>query len=70
MPCHIKGPPNIEVVVDRRGDGILFVMDSMGNAIYSPIERRDDEVIQWAINYIEVEFIRQSLENLYKRGEV
>ena len=69
MPGKIKGA-KFDVVVDRRGDGDLFVLDHEGNPIHSPIGESDEDVIQWAIDYVLDMFVRDSLESLYNMEEL
>ena len=63
MPMKIKG--QFDVVVDRSETGTLFVTDSSGKVLHSPEVAEDDAVIQWAINYVDDEYIRKALAFIF-----
>ena len=61
----------VDLLIDRREDGTLFVLNSDGDVIHSPVSASDDEVIQWALDYAPDEYLRQALENLFDiTGEI
>ncbi len=63
MPLIIKG--QFDVVVDRSESGTLFVTDSSDNVLHCPEVAEDNEVIQWAINYVDEEYTRKALEFIF-----